>query len=132
MTRERVAEAGADGVSSPTAATIEGSPFGGRFDGTSPLGPRPAAGEADEGMPSGLRLEAFADAEEAGRVAEVAGARDVLPGEPVDALQVEAVSVADQVLVGKAHLPQLEPHPLLEADQVGVVLGSPAHLGHVQ
>ena len=46
---------------------------------------RRAAGELDEGVPGGLRHEAFA--EQAGAVAEVAGARLVVDREPVDALE---------------------------------------------
>ena len=43
------------------------------------LRPCAAAGQANEGVPGGLGLEAGALAEEADRVAEVAGAFDVLP-----------------------------------------------------
>jgi 4'-phosphopantetheinyl transferase, N-terminal len=52
------------------------------------LGPRPAAGEVDEGVPGGLRPQVLAVVEEADRVAEVADVGKVLPGEPVGPLDV--------------------------------------------
>ena len=52
------------------------------------LGPRPAAGEVDKGVPGGLRPQVLAVVEEADRVAEVADVGEVLPREPVGPLDV--------------------------------------------
>ena len=58
---------------------------------------QPPARDPDEGAPGRLRVHARAFVEEADRIAEVAGEALVLPGEPVDALQVQLAGVGDQV-----------------------------------
>src|SRR3954468_7033388 len=86
----------------------------------------PSAGDLDEGVPGGLRAEAGAGVEEAGRVAEAAEARQVLPGEPVNLAQVEPPAIGDQVAVGGAQLARLAAAADLEGDHRGIVLRAPA------
>src|ERR1700742_1950996 len=66
------------------------------------LRPEPPMRQPHERRPSRLRVETFATPEQPDRVAVVAGPRNVLTGEPGDALQVQPFAVGDQIAVGIA------------------------------
>ncbi len=80
---------------------------------------------------AGFGRNALPLAEEADRVAEAAEQRGVLPAEPGDLLEVEAVARAEQVAVGGAQLLRLTAQADLEGDRAPL-LRAPAHLGQVE
>src|SRR5262249_1475417 len=96
------------------------------------LRPQPALRDADQCVPCRLRFEHFPPAEQSDGVAVVTGVRDVLPGEPVDALQVERPALGEQIAVCLAERARLALVAALEGDDVGVVLRAPAHLCDVE
>src|SRR5665811_276311 len=89
---------------------------------------RVAAGPGGEAVPGGLRLAALG--QQPGRVAELAAAIYVGPGEPPDAADPPGAAMPGQHSEGLVELPRLPEQAPLPARLEAV--GAPAELGHVE